>query len=134
MVWDAEEAFGYDGRDVTYRMSEKLYNSTGENSELPRLFRALVSSDPAVSDRFKAVFSSRVALHMFNDGALTDENIQARYDELAAQMGPVIPDFDDLPQSWLPNLNDDYSIGTTWIPGRRAMFLEELTEEGLYTP
>ena len=122
MVWDAEGAFGYDSHTVNYpTIVRDLFAVAANDNEIPRVFRALVGDE-----RFKQLFQERVKQHMYGDGALTDENIRFRYEELAAIMEPVIPNFDRLPNRDFPDLDDDFSIGSTWIPGRRAQMLRQL--------
>jgi hypothetical protein len=110
IVWDAEWAMGNAGRNVN------INNLTGElagSSEIARLFRSLLASP-----EFRMRFADRVQRHLFNGGALTDARIAARYWDLRNQMAGVLPGMNSY-------------IHNTFIPGRRAVILNQLAGFGL---
>ncbi|MCA9450151.1 MAG: CotH kinase family protein, partial [Candidatus Omnitrophica bacterium] len=120
--WDAEGAFGYDGQGLNYHLFlQDLYRVRNDDNEIPRIFRALIGSAT-----FKQILEYRASLHFFGNGALTDENLMIRYQEIADILAPVIPNFDNLPNNDFPDLDDDFSIGNYWIPNRRPFFLAQL--------
>lgn len=111
LVWDAEWAMGNAGRHVN------INNLTGElagSSEIARLFQSLLASP-----EFRMRFADRVQRHLFNEGALADARISARYWDLRNQMAGVLPGM----SSYIHN---------TFIPGRRAVIMSQLAGFGLY--
>jgi hypothetical protein len=114
-VWDAEWAFGYQGHAPSFNTIANQLSSTSPpwgSTEIQSLFNAL-----KVSPEFRLLFADRVHRHLFNGGALTDERIRARYEEVKARVAPLISGFDD-------------SIGTVWIPQRRSHLLNHLAAAG----
>jgi len=85
----------------------------GEHTPLAWLYRAL-----KVNPDFQQHFSARVKIHFYDNGALTNENVLARWIELRDNMAGVIP-----------------AMGTyipyTFIPERRFVILEAFRTEGL---
>ena len=111
IVWDAEWAMGNAGRDVN------VNNLTGElagTSEIARLFQSLIDNP-----EFRQRFADRVHRHLFNNGALVDARVLARYLELRNEMAGVLPGMNNY-------------IQTTFIPGRRAVIFNQLASFGLY--
>ncbi|MEN6335082.1 MAG: lamin tail domain-containing protein [Phycisphaerales bacterium] len=117
-VWDAEGTFEsgdlqadrfYDPRPSR---SGGLTVGSDANSQL---YRAL-----KVNKDFKLLFADRVYKHFFNGGALTQQNVNRRFNELRNELVSVIP-----------NMNT-YIIDT-WTPSRQNIFLAACTREGMYT-
>ncbi len=111
IIWDAEWAFGNAGRDVN------INNLTGElagSSEIARMFQSLIDSP-----EFRMRFADRVHRHLFNNGALVDANILARYWELRNEMAGVLPGMNTY-------------VHTTFVPGRRAVIFSQLASFELY--
>ena len=89
----------------------------GQEVPLAQLYRSLKENA-----QFRALFSERVQEHLVADGgALTYDNLYARFEELRIAMQEVIPDMDT-------------TIRDVWFPQRSAILLEKLEAEGLYTP
>ncbi len=114
-IWDAEWAFGYQGHAPSHdTIANQLSNTSPPwgSSEIQSIFNGL-----KVSPEFRLLFADRVHRHLFNDGALTDARIKARYEKVKARVAPAISGFDD-------------TIGTTWIPQRRPHLLNHLAAAG----
>jgi hypothetical protein len=114
-VWDAEWAFGYQGNSPTHDTIANQLSTTAPpwgTTEIQSIFNGLKTSS-----EFRLLFADRVHRHLFNDGALTDERIRARYEEVKQRALPIISNFDD-------------SIGTVWIPQRRPHLLNHLAAAG----
>ncbi|MBN2411903.1 chitobiase/beta-hexosaminidase C-terminal domain-containing protein [candidate division KSB1 bacterium] len=81
-VWDAEKAWLEDDDDQSFkhaRYSPYLTDPTLKNGRsyraVPsRIWRAMISNQD-----FRMLFADRVYKHLFNDGALTDNNVSTRY-------------------------------------------------------
>lgn len=130
LVWDAEGTWGYDGQGPNYNLFfQELNRLRPSNNEIPRLFLAMKNSPI-----FRELFRQRVEHHFFNGGAMTEESIQLRYDEIAAVMSPVVDNFDMLPRNDINDLNDDFSINTIYLPLRRDFFFDQLVQENLFDP
>ncbi len=122
LVWDAE---------LTYLSA--FLNQTGINSFPFFAEEGLKESDDPISylyrrlvtnSAFRTLFSARAVAAFGSGGALDVPNLSARYNELKAEMVPILPagvTFD----------NFDY-IGNTWIPNREAVVTSALRNEGLY--
>lgn len=108
-IWDGEWSFGYN-HDVSWNT---LANELAGNNEIPQLYQRL-----RLSPEFRLLFADRAHRAFYNDGALTDARIRARYDDLKKTMATTIGHFDD-------------SIGLNWIPKRRLYVLQQLTAAGL---
>ena len=109
-VWDAEWAFGYSSHTVTWNT---LGSDLAGTSEIPQLYKKLKTNA-----EFRLLFADRVHRHFFNDGALTDARIRARYEAVKGGVASSITGFNDV-------------IGRTWIPGRRPYVLKYLAAAGL---
>ncbi|MCA9436526.1 MAG: CotH kinase family protein, partial [Candidatus Omnitrophica bacterium] len=130
LVWDAEGTWGYDGQGPNYnQFTQSLNRLRPTDNEIPNLFLAM-RNNPI----FRELFRQRVEFHLFNGGALAEESIQLRYDELAATMSPVIDNFDMLPRNDINDLNDDFSINNIYLPLRRDFFFMQLVQEDLFDP
>ena len=62
-------------------------------------------------------WADRVHKHFYNDGALTDERILQRYQEMRAEMSGVLPNMSTL-------------IENTWIPNRRRNIMQQFRTGG----
>lgn len=114
-MWDAEWSFGYNNppsHDTIAGQLSSLSPPWG-GTEIQRLFTRL-----RLSPEFRLLFADRVHKHLFNDGALTDARIRARYEGIRDQVRTTIPGFND-------------TIGTTWIPQRRRYLTNHLQRAGL---
>jgi hypothetical protein len=114
-VWDAEWAFGYQGNSPAHDTIANQLSTTSPpwgTTEIQTIFNGLKTSP-----EFRLLFADRVHRHLFNGGALTDERIRARYEEVKARALPLISNFDDV-------------IGTYWIPQRRPHLLNHLAAAG----
>ncbi len=130
LVWDAEGTWGYDGQGPNWNMFLLALNRRRPtDNEIPNLFQALKNSPI-----FRELFRERVEHHFFDGGAMTEESIRLRYEELAAVMSPVIDNFDLLPRNDINDLNDDFSIDTIYLPLRRDFFIDQLVQEDLFDP
>jgi len=116
-IWDAEGGFGRTNRDPG------SYNSFTQDL----LRRDVAISRPyrelRVNADFRMVFADRVYKHFHNDGALTDENMLARFEELRTRLDPVMQYYRGQPVSAGKTLN--------WIAVRRDVFFNQLREQGL---
>ena len=110
-VWDAEWSFFNQGGSVGHNT---LTSELAVNQDIARFYQSL-----AQNTGFRTRFADRVHRHFFGAGALTDENVLGRFQELRGEMSAVLR-------------NMANNIATTWIPRRRAIVFEHLAEEGLF--
>ena len=113
--WDAEWSFGY-SHGPSYNTIVNQLSTTSPpwgTTDIQRLFTRLL-----LSPEFRLLFADRVHKHFFNGGALTDERIRARYEEVRAQVIGTIPNFNN-------------TIGTSWIPQRRRYVTNHFATSGL---
>ncbi len=114
-IWDAEFALGLYGLPVdnnVFNDSEALGNS----SEIAILFKKLKNNR-----EFKFLFADRAQKLFYNHGALTDENVLNRFEELRQNLSGVLPGM-------------DRTIPDVWVPQRRAYVLQDLDNKGLLRP
>jgi hypothetical protein len=109
-VWDAEWSFFNQGGSVRHNT---LTNELAVNQDIARFYQAL-----AQNNEFRTRFADRVHQHFFDDGALTDENILNRFQELRGEISDV--------------RNISNTIATSWIPQRRENVFSHLADEGLF--
>lgn len=108
-VWDAESCM----------LPECLYTTPFEklNTEnerpIGRLYQAL-----RVNDNFRKLFADRIKVHFYNNGALTDTNIEKRFLELRDEMSGVLPDM-------------EMFIPYVFIPERHDIAINAFAQEGL---
>jgi hypothetical protein len=121
-VWDTELALQY---DVLNKVGFNTFPSwkagggtglNGEETPLAWIYRAL-----KVNNEFKQFFADRIHRHFNNGGAMTNDNMLARFYELRDEMLSVIPSMDSY-------------IANTWIPQRRAILFNAFAAEGLLWP
>jgi hypothetical protein len=112
-IWDAEHGFGlYD----MGRVSRNLFkNELAGSSEIPTLYKAMRKQP-----EFRRLFADRVHRHFFNNGALTDAHVLARYNQFKTNLLGVISKM---------NTN----IPGTWIPRRRGYVMQHFEAEGMLT-
>ncbi len=118
-VWDAEGAFAQNGgggrSPVTYDTIASDF--IAGSAEIPVLYKQLRNSS-----EFRLLWADRVHKHFFNNGALGDSNITARYLELKSQIAPAVS---------AAGLTFIDNILTTWIPQRRAGLFAQYNTYGL---
>ena len=116
-VWDAEWACGVvNGHSPTFNTITAQLSSTAPpwgSAEIQQLFNRLKRIP-----EFRLLFADRVHQHFYNEGALTDARIRARYQVIKGRLNGTISGFND-------------RIGTTWIPQRRRYVLDHLARAGL---
>jgi hypothetical protein len=88
----------------------------GEETPLAWIYRALKANV-----EFRQLFADRVHKHFNNGGALTNDHIIMRFNELKDELLGVISSMD----TYIPN---------TWVPQRRAVILDAFENEGLFGP
>jgi len=117
-IWDAENSFN------PYNLYQNGFvqniadppSGTGLNGDLAPvgvIYRGLKQNPD-----FRQLFGERVEALFGPGGALSQENVMARYTELYDELSPVIPDLDTY-------------IGDVWIPQRQDILLTYIQEEGL---
>lgn len=111
LIWDAEWTFGNNGRGVAIN---NISNELSGSSDIARMFQSLMDNP-----EFRMRFTDRVHLHMFNGGALTDENISARYWALRNEMAGVLPGMKTY-------------IHDTFLPGRRQTVFDQMAAYELF--
>ncbi|MBL4640795.1 MAG: lamin tail domain-containing protein, partial [Verrucomicrobiales bacterium] len=111
IVWDAEWAFGNNGRSVT---GNNLTSGPLAGGADIALFYRSLQKNP----EFRMRFADRVQIHYFNGGALTDENVLRRFREMKEEMSGV-----------LRNLNS--TVETTWVPRRRAIVMNQMAAQNI---
>ncbi|MHC4184805.1 MAG: lamin tail domain-containing protein, partial [Planctomycetota bacterium] len=105
-MWDAE--FAFRGEPEGPRIDERFF--TRRNAPISIIFVALLENAD-----FRFLLADRAYKHCFNDGALTDENAEARWDII----------YDHIASGGVtPYLDDDYN----GISGRRDVFISVLRE------
>ncbi|HVY72349.1 MAG TPA: lamin tail domain-containing protein, partial [Verrucomicrobiae bacterium] len=109
-MWDAEWALGNQGRSVS---ANEFSDALGSSSEIGQLYQRLKSSP-----EFKLLFADRAQKHFFNNGALADARVLARFNEMYDQLRPVISGLQT-------------TIRTSWVPNRRANIFKHMTSAGL---
>lgn len=126
-VWDAEGTYLPSNLNRNGIEHFPFWNDTwqvggaGLNVEftpVAEIYRGLMASQT-----FKDAFSTR-AVEVFTDttGALSDENVTARHDELKSEMEALLP----------AGTSYNNHISTNWIPSREAYIIGVLQSEGLY--
>ncbi len=111
LVWDAEWSFFNVGGSVT---RNTINNELASNTDIARFYRALVANP-----EFRTRFADRAYFHFFEGGALTDENVSQRFEELRVEMSGVLR-------------NMQTTISRTWIPRRREVVFSHLANAGLF--
>jgi hypothetical protein len=113
--WDAEWSFGFNNSANHNTIAGQLSSLSPPwgGTEIQRLFRGLTNSY-----EFRLLFADRVHKHLYNDGALTDSRIAARYNWLKSMIAPSVSGYSD-------------AIGTAWIPQRRRYLTNHFAQAGL---
>jgi len=109
-AWDLE--FGWGSQELT-----GSFKTPGGGSDLPI---NILYDNLRVNDEFRQLFADRAGKHFFNGGALTAENVVARFEELRAEMAGVLPDMDTY-------------IRDTFAPQRPDYVLDSMVAQGLFT-
>ncbi len=109
-VWDAEGTF--ESSQVQANRFSELNNQGNGNAYLYRALKA--------NKDFRLLFADRVYKHFFNGGALTQQNVNYRFNEMRQELQGVIS-------------NMSTHIIDTWTPNRRDIFLNACIGEGMYT-
>jgi len=114
--WDAEWAFGLvNGHAPSWDTIRNQLSSTSPpwgGADIQRIFLGLKKSP-----EFRQLFADRAHRHFFNDGALTDNRLRARYSVMTNRLAGIVS-----------GLNT--RIITTWIPQRRNNVLQHLDRAG----
>jgi hypothetical protein len=108
-VWDAEMSMESGRLD-----DSRLGSVRDEWGPISDFYRGL--SDNA---DFRQLFGDRIQEHFFNEGALTEGKVEARFTELESEMSGI--------------RRIDTFIRSGWIPSRRQVLLNAFTSEGLFT-
>lgn len=111
LVWDIEVGFQLDRIEQNRFFGS--WTSLDEIGGIGSIYRALRSHP-----EFRLMWSDRVQKHFHNDGALTQENLYRRFDELARVMREVLPDMKT-------------DIRDEWIPRRGPILLQQMADAGL---
>ncbi len=109
-VWDAEWSFFNQGGSVNHNT---LKTELAVNQDIANFYQSL-----RASATFRTRFADRVFKHFYGQGALSDEHILMRFEELRDALSAT------------KQINNN--IATTWIPRRRGYVLEHLAQEGLF--
>lgn len=113
--WDVEWSFGDpDGHSVSFNTITGQLSSN--DSEIMRLFNSLKRSP-----EFRLLFADRAHRAFFNGGALTDDNLRRRYEEIKARMKTSVT-ISGFRNTMIAN----------WINGRRRHVLSHLERAGFY--
>ncbi|MHC4643304.1 MAG: FN3 associated domain-containing protein, partial [Planctomycetota bacterium] len=108
-IWDAEGGMFSNNLNTVYL--DRLNSQGNANGWL---YQAL-----KVNINFRQLFADRVYKHFFNDGALTNANIEKRFYELRDEMISVLP-------------NMDTYVVDTWTPQRWNVIYNAFVQEGIY--
>jgi hypothetical protein len=114
-AWDAEWSFGFNNVPPSHNTivnQLSTLNPPWGDTQIQRIFNSLKRLP-----EFKLLFADRVHKHLFNGGALTDERIRQRYEEMKAAVMTTIAGFNN-------------TIGSSWIPSRRRYLLPHLAGAG----
>ena len=119
LVWDAEWGMGIYDRTVNINSFTERGggpNDSGlgsvNNSEIARIYDRL-----RASPEFRLLWADRVQKHFFNGGALTQDNITMRFNELRDELRPLIR-----------NMNTEI---LTWARRRQSIFFRQMRPFGL---
>ncbi|MFN0067929.1 MAG: lamin tail domain-containing protein, partial [Limisphaerales bacterium] len=115
-AWDSEWACGIvNGHSPSFNTINGQLSSTAPpwgGTDIQQIFNGLKRSP-----EFQQLFADRVHRHLYNGGALTDERIRTRYEQVRARLNGVVSGFNN-------------SIASTWIPQRRRHLLTHLNTAG----
>ena len=107
-IWDAEGGFGGFGRNPGYPSFNDLISTNVSTETVPA---RLLYTQLRNSAEFRLLFADRIQKHLFDNGALTDANLQARYNELKTLITPMIQEvqgasFSEFLPDWLLGKGD----------------------------
>lgn len=119
-VWDIEAAMD------TARVDPATYDvfldrlRVAASYPVSDLYKAL-----SISSEFRLLFADRIQKHFFHGGALTEENLRARLEELATPLDPSM--------QWVRDGTPvDRARLTTWIELRRTALFAQFRRENLW--
>src|SRR5690606_33766357 len=112
-VWDAENAWN---NEVFIDMEQESLEDTPYPNVIKMLFDALRENAD-----FRLVFADRMAMHLYNDGALTAENAQARWMRLSHEIESAM-----VAESarWGDVRHEDPLIQEDWLNGRNDVLAQ----------
>jgi hypothetical protein len=119
IAWDAEWGMGIYGRVVTrdtFAESGGGPDNSGlatPSSEIANIYQRLRQNP-----EFRMVWADRIHKHMFNGGALMDQNVTAHFNGMRSQLSGVIPSM-------------DASILSPWVAQRRGVIMPHFQQYGL---
>lgn len=116
LPWDSGCSFGFSGA-ATMNVFDKI-DLPNQSGPAARFYYFLKNSP-----EFRLLFADRIQKHFFNDGALTDANLMARYLELKAVM--------QAPVTYMQGSYNN-NVETDWIPKRRPVVLSQFTTQNLW--
>ncbi|MEP4049998.1 MAG: chitobiase/beta-hexosaminidase C-terminal domain-containing protein, partial [Luteolibacter sp.] len=127
-LWDAESSFGLiTGRNTSFNsftsdlfMSDAEANSTGSRY-IPALYTLLKKSP-----EFRLRFADRAQKQLFNGGALVNANMTAIFNQLKAEINPIMGD--TIGQSVNESFHNTWIVSTT----RRQNLFSQMTEQGFW--
>ncbi len=113
-VWDADISFIEGSLN-----SNSISGLASQSYKIPLLYQALVASP-----EFKLLFADRVQALFYNGGAMTQANLQSRFQTLREEAEKMIyAVYAEAFNTYIPN---------TWIPQRQSIFLTQLRNAGLW--
>ncbi len=124
-VWDAEGAFGMNGRTTAYNTFTTDLTipdaMTTPNFYIPAIYTLL-----KVSPEFRLRFADRVQKQLFKTGALTQQSMSQNFYMLRDEINPIMK------ETTKNYLNEAFH--NTWITNttRRTVFFEQLIAQGLW--
>jgi len=114
-IWDAEGGMFSDRLNTVY--FDRLNTQNNANAWL---YRSLKTSED-----FQQVFTDRLFKHFYNNGALTEANIEKRFLELRDEVQEAV-------YRRTGSAVDEYTINT-WVPSRPSVFFNACRAEGMFT-
>lgn len=120
VCWDSEYGFGHEDRSINLNIflesggSDKN-SGLQSDEEIPDIYQALRDSA-----EFRLLWADRVQKHFFNGGALTGGNLSNRFEQLRAELSPVLPIMD--------------TEILEWAQDRQPIFFGQMDGEGLLAP
>ena len=112
LVWDAEWALGSNNSGVSD--NSITTNLAHDSAEIARFFRALQQNPD-----FQLRFADRFHKHCLNGGALSEENVLERFNELWFELRQL-------------NRTISGSVRSSWVPNRMAPMTTHLRQANLY--
>ncbi len=150
-MWDAEGAFGdfgltarsnmFTGADANVAVQGAIVANAPASDGLQYGIRILYTYLRA-SPEFRLLFADRLQKHYFNNGALTDARILARFNSLKTEFTPLLngATFNDRVTPWVNGVGDATrytTSGATNTPSRRNVLFNGYTDDvagGVFVP